>query len=119
MFAALRKLFFWEFPRGSWQYDIICALLLAFIFLTPREWFRDQPRIPNTTSIAVLPSEHGGNVVMVDPGLVVDIPEDQRIAKLSEILTNRTGRNVTVTRIQPLFDETEEELRGYVVFTRR
>jgi len=26
----------WSYRRGSIQYDIICALILAFIFLLPR-----------------------------------------------------------------------------------
>jgi hypothetical protein len=30
---------FWRYPRGSWQYDILCLLILAFIFLTPRGVF--------------------------------------------------------------------------------
>lgn len=32
-------LIFWRYPRGSWQYDILCLLILAFIFLTPRGVF--------------------------------------------------------------------------------
>ena len=42
--GALSRLVFWDFERGSWQYDIICILILAFIFLTPRDFFRDQPK---------------------------------------------------------------------------
>ena len=40
----MRRLFFWEFARTSWQYDIVVALILAFIFLTPKAFFKDQPR---------------------------------------------------------------------------
>lgn len=31
----LSKVFFWTYPRGCWQYDLICIVILAFIFLTP------------------------------------------------------------------------------------
>ena len=31
----LSKVFFWTYPRGSWQYDLICLVILAFVFLTP------------------------------------------------------------------------------------
>ena len=33
------SIIFWRFHRGSWQYDILCGLILAFIFLTPRTVF--------------------------------------------------------------------------------
>jgi hypothetical protein len=36
---SLGHVIFWRYPRGSWQYDILCLLILAFIFLTPRAVF--------------------------------------------------------------------------------
>ncbi len=33
------QVIFWRYPRGSWQYDVLCLLILAFIFLTPRGVF--------------------------------------------------------------------------------
>jgi hypothetical protein len=42
---VIRRAIFWSYERGSWQYDIICALILAFIFLTPASWFHDRPRL--------------------------------------------------------------------------
>ena len=36
---------FWVYERGSWQYDIIVAVILAFIFLTPRSVFNDRPTL--------------------------------------------------------------------------
>ena len=39
IFRTIKKLFFWGYPRNTWQYDVLCALILAFIFLTPRGWF--------------------------------------------------------------------------------
>jgi hypothetical protein len=35
----IKKLFFWGYARNTWQYDVLCALILAFIFLTPQRWF--------------------------------------------------------------------------------
>ena len=42
--GALKRFIFWDFPRGSWQYDVMVGLILIFIFATPREVFRDQPQ---------------------------------------------------------------------------
>ncbi len=40
---AVGRVIFWTYSRGSWQYDILCGLILAFIFLTPREFFVRPP----------------------------------------------------------------------------
>jgi hypothetical protein len=37
--GALRKTLIWSYERGTLQYDIICGLILAFIFFTPRSCF--------------------------------------------------------------------------------
>ena len=36
---TLKNLFFWHYSRSTWQYDVLCVLILAFIFLTPQRWF--------------------------------------------------------------------------------
>jgi hypothetical protein len=36
---AVLRVIFWTYERGGWQYDILSALILAFIFLTPRTVF--------------------------------------------------------------------------------
>jgi hypothetical protein len=33
------KILIWSFERGTLPYDIICALILAFIFIVPRSCF--------------------------------------------------------------------------------
>jgi hypothetical protein len=40
----LQKLFFWSYGRTTWQYDVLCVLILAFIFLTPGNWFENSER---------------------------------------------------------------------------
>lgn len=35
----IKNLFFWRYSRSTWQYDVLCVLILAFIFLTPQRWF--------------------------------------------------------------------------------
>ncbi|HEY0545167.1 MAG TPA: hypothetical protein VGC91_07205 [Pyrinomonadaceae bacterium] len=41
MFRILKAIFFWGYARNTWQYDVLCALILAFIFLTPKGWFEN------------------------------------------------------------------------------
>jgi hypothetical protein len=41
----LVRTFFWSYERGAWQYDVAVILILIFVLLTPRGWFRDQPQV--------------------------------------------------------------------------
>ena len=36
-----KKFLFWTYPRTSWQWDVLCVLILVFIFLTPKGWFEN------------------------------------------------------------------------------
>ena len=36
-----KKFGFWTYPRTSWQWDVLCVLILVFIFLTPKSWFEN------------------------------------------------------------------------------
>lgn len=114
----LKRFILWDYPRASWQYDVMVGIILAFIFLTPRDWFRDQPRIPHASSIAMLPSENGSSVFYVDSEMLAGIPENQRVAKLSQVLQTRmSNRQLLVTRVEPILDS-EGELQGYMAFAR-
>ena len=44
MLNALRKLFFWNYARNTWQWDMLCVVILIFIFLTPKSWFENSER---------------------------------------------------------------------------
>ena len=55
---VLYKTFFWAYERGTWQYDVAVGLILVFVLLTPRGWFRDQPQMG-------IPANTPGEVVLV------------------------------------------------------
>ena len=38
---TVKKIVFWTYPRTSWQWDVLCVLILVFIFLTPKSWFEN------------------------------------------------------------------------------
>ncbi len=116
MLVGLKRLILWDYPRGVWQYDVMCGAILIFIAFAPREWFRDQPRIPHASQVTSLPS-HGEGVFWVEPELVAPVPEDQRLASLSKLLSMRTGKKQVLTRIEPIFDS-EKEIKGYMAFSR-
>ena len=115
----LKRFIMWDFPRASWQYDVMVGLILAFIFLTPRERFYDQPRTPHASSITMLPTENGSTPFYVDPQLLAGITENQRVGKLSEILQRRmSNRRLRVIRVEPILNS-EGELQGYLALARQ
>jgi hypothetical protein len=58
---ALYRMFFWSYERGSWQYDVMVALILVFVLLLPKSWFHDQPQVglPVTSAQVELLSKTG------------------------------------------------------------
>jgi hypothetical protein len=112
----LKRFILWDYQRGSWQYDVMVGIILAFILLTPRAWFRDQPKMPTASSIAMLPSENGSSVFFVDSRFLAGIAENQRVAQLSQVLQTRmSNRHLKVIRVEPILDS-EGELQGYMAF---
>ena len=109
---ALGRLIFWEFPRASWQYDVIVAVILAFIFLTPREVFKDQPR---AASIQMLPAQQG---YLIEPKLLANVPEADRPQRAEELVNQRFKTHTTITHVAAVRDDLEGEITGYMAYTR-
>jgi hypothetical protein len=109
---ALGRLIFWEFPRASWQYDVIVALILAFIFVTPRDVFKDQPK---AASIQMLPAQLG---FLIEPKLLVNVPEAEQPAKATELVNQKFKTHTAITHVEPVYDDSESEITGYMAFTK-
>lgn len=48
LLAVLKSILLWSYERGTWQYDVLCLVILAFIFLTPSSWF-NRPSAGSTS----------------------------------------------------------------------
>jgi len=117
LWGRLRPTVFWSYRRGSWQYDLIIVGIIAFIFLTPRDLFRDQPQPPSVQQIADLSDGKGTVVFWVDPSVVNDTPAEEVTEKLCRLLQQRQGRNLRIIDTQPTTDA-EGEVRAYLVYAR-
>ncbi|MCY7346501.1 MAG: hypothetical protein LH614_09825 [Pyrinomonadaceae bacterium] len=47
----------WNYKRGTWQYDIFCLLIVAFIFLTPKTWFDKKERLATQTARLIVKAQ--------------------------------------------------------------
>jgi hypothetical protein len=111
--TGVKRFLLWDYPRASWQYDVMVALILTFVFLTPRAMFRDQPR---AGSIVEIPSENG-RAFIVEPGLLESVPDAERKARVERMLRSRYGTKETVVKVEAIHDH-EQELTGFLATTR-
>ena len=95
----LKKIFFWSYGRSTWQYDILCALILAFIFLTPARWFQTGELRAGQAH----PTPSARAYLLVDPA-EKSVQIDR--AELERRVRNVTGRaDATVTQWRERRDE--------------
>jgi hypothetical protein len=88
IFTTLKKTLFWSYERGSWQYDIMCVVILAFIILAPNRVFEDR----DSTTPIILRSEEIGSV---DPDNF-----EQMETRLEQI----RGKSVIISRVEKTTD---------------
>jgi hypothetical protein len=48
--SLFKKVILWEYSRETSIYVIFCLMIVAFIFLTPKEWFERRDRLATQTS---------------------------------------------------------------------
>lgn len=111
-----KRLIFWDFARASWQYDVAVALILLFVFATPRDWFHDQPK---ASSVVLMSSVRGTNQVFIAGELLEQVPESQRVARAESLIRERTHKTWRVVRVEPIQDEVEKEIKGFIAYTAR
>lgn len=52
--GTFRDIILWKYERASWQWDVLCLLIIAFIFLTPKSWFDRKDRLATQTAKLVV-----------------------------------------------------------------
>jgi hypothetical protein len=46
----IKNIIWWSYERASWQWDVLCLLIIAFIFLTPKTWFDKTEKLATQES---------------------------------------------------------------------
>ena len=107
----LSKTFFWSYERTTWQYDIAVILILVFVLLTPRHWFRDQPEASGATAagqVQLLSNDGNRQTYRVDARVLTPpkfaLQTDLHTA-LQQALPELRKGNFSITRVDPLRDE--------------
>ena len=108
----MKKYLLWSFERGSRPYDVICVVILAFIFITPPALFNDRPDFMRITSDLAIrrTNDDDGHPVWV----VKVKTEQDAVDRLQTFL----GEAVTVSRTEPVYDATGQ-LVAYSIWIQR
>ena len=114
---AVRRFILWDYRRATWHYDVLVGLILAFVFLAPGEWFRDQPRIPQARPIVVLSGARSEVLYWIEAELLAGAATEERSRKAEEILKTQYGKKLELIRLEPVADS-DEEVKGYVALTK-
>jgi hypothetical protein len=107
---GIRRSVFWSYERGSWQYDIIVAAILAFIFLTPRSWFQRDPNLGmvdlrHVQGVVEIAHNKAQHTYVVDARLVQSRAPLQPAEAAHQILQERLGRPYHVVSVEPVRDQ--------------
>ena len=102
----MKRFLLWSFERGSAQYDVICAVILAFIFLIPSSVFKDRPdfmRVPKS-DVERTRDDNGNVVYTVKVNTPVFTPastvEKEAVARLHQLV----HADFEISRTVPVYD---------------
>ena len=107
----LSKTFFWAYERTTWQYDVAVILILVFVLLPPRHWFRDQPEASGPAAagqVQLLSNDGNRQTYRVDARVLTPpkfaLQSDLHTA-LQQALPELRNGDFSISRIEPLRDE--------------
>ncbi len=115
IWARLRPAVFWSYGRGSWQYDLIVALILAFVFLSPRSLFNDRPSAALVHEVEGLGEDV--RVFWIEPSALDTPSPTSSDRRLQELLQERSGKVLRILRTEPTTDQAGN-IRGYLVYAQ-
>src|SRR6266581_4192816 len=87
--TSVKRVFFWTYPRTSWQWDVLCVLILVFIFLTPKSWFENT---------AFQRSHAAQTTVVISTDVVVNQSDRGEIGRLAKQAAGRSDAQVLAVR---------------------
>lgn len=105
VWRTIKGYIFWTYERGSFHYDVMVTLILAFIFLAPRFInFKDQPaeQLPHPTGISFV--QDGNQLIYHVDASVVDAQDEAMVRRnLLHVIEPISGK-VTLVKTEPLRD---------------
>ncbi len=108
--AVLKSYFYWTYARGSFHYDVMVTLILAFIFITPHLWnFGDRPSpVPSQEHPMLVTGDGGHGVIITVQASDANVPAGASDAAVKRALRHAiepvTGDDVFIERWETVRD---------------
>jgi hypothetical protein len=136
LLAVIKNVILWSHERGTWQYDVLCLLIIGTVFLVPSKYFGDRDRA-SVKSVQTSGQETSGvnEVRMTSPmsGEMVqeiavsdlqvfldELHKPELILKPQEAISlylhDKLKQDVTVSRFEP-FINSQKRVTVYRVWT--
>ena len=91
VWRILKSVFLWSYGRTTWQYDVLCVLILAFIFLTPKTWFVEgEPGRP----VSHQSSDKTARKLLIGPEILGQSPDAEAVERGVQMHTGQQGLRV-------------------------
>jgi hypothetical protein len=105
LLTTLKKIFFWNYARNTWQWDVLCVVIRIFIFLTPKSWLgkngeRAGPSTHQNSTTATL---------ILSPEVVANEVDNGQLAQRIKALTGRP--DVEIIAVRKVVDQEGRTLR--------
>ena len=89
---VIKNIVLWSYGRATWQYDVLCVLILAFVFLTPKSWFDGGKPAGGALHQN---SSVGAEKLLLRPEILGKNPDQQEIERGVRVATKESGARVT------------------------
>jgi hypothetical protein len=107
IWRTLKGYLFWTYDRGSFHYDVMVTLILAFIFLAPRFVnFKDRPaegQGERKAEIVVTPDGKQGFIYQVDAA-EVDAQDMAMVRNNFQNVLRPIAGAIAIDRVEPVRD---------------
>lgn len=118
LLRTIRSFVLWSHERGTWQYDVMCAVIAGFVLFAPARWFHDQPVYNPWQARDVMRLDQNGDAVRYRVSaelLGVYGPDPQAAAR--EVFARNLNHPFTILRIEEVRGD-EGEVVWYDVWVR-
>jgi len=105
----MRKWFIWQWGRGSFQYDVLCALILILIFAIPPDLFNDRhdyERLSDLNEVRHVLDSKGASVytVKIDQSASKSNFKDLQNKAQKTLKSFLDKESFDIDRVQPIYD---------------
>ncbi|MGH9847493.1 MAG: hypothetical protein ACREEM_53045 [Blastocatellia bacterium] len=122
LLVGIKNVLLWSYGRGTWQYDILCLLIVAAILLVPSRYFGDRDRSAQAYDSQEIASKPGVSYRVIEIEELNGFLKKNNREKLATLpqeaiplfLRDQLKRDVKLVKFEPLM--TPKSRIGYRVW---